>query len=80
MKLPSTPESPIYLFDEKDRPQPRLDRDRGKGFVVSVGRLQPCPLLHFKFVLLSHNTILGAAGGSIQNAELAHIKGLLPKQ
>jgi aspartate-semialdehyde dehydrogenase len=82
LKLPSAPEAPIYVFDEKvnpedfNRPQPRLDRDLGGGYVVTVGRVRECPLLGFKFVLLSHNTVIGAAGGSIQNAELAVAKGL----
>eukprot|EP00475_Leptophrys_vorax_P039908 TRINITY_DN7307_c0_g1_i1.p1 TRINITY_DN7307_c0_g1~~TRINITY_DN7307_c0_g1_i1.p1 ORF type:complete len:395 (+),score=91.83 TRINITY_DN7307_c0_g1_i1:13-1197(+) len=83
LKLPSAPEAPIYVFDEKsnpedfNRPQPRLDRDLGNGYVVTVGRVRECPLLGFKFVLLSHNTVIGAAGGSIQNAELAVARQLV---
>lgn len=59
------------------RPQPRLDRDAGNGFVVTVGRVRKCNLFDYKFALLSHNTVLGAAGGSILNAELAVAKGLI---
>ena len=69
-ELPSTPVPVIYLHDEPDRPQPRLDRDIGKGMSTVVGRLRPDPIFHLKMVILSHNTIRGAAGGSIYNAEL----------
>jgi aspartate-semialdehyde dehydrogenase len=68
---------PIFLHSLDHRPQPRLDRDRGGGFVVTVGRVRECPLLDFKFTLCSHNTVLGAAGGSILNAELAYAKGFI---
>jgi len=74
-KLPSAPPKDILLFDVNDRPQPRLDLSEGN--VVTVGRVRECSLFHFKFVLLSHNTVLGAAGGSILNAELAKAKGYL---
>jgi aspartate-semialdehyde dehydrogenase len=79
LRLPSAPARPIHVHSgaELARPQPRLDRDRGGGFVVTVGRVRPCPILDFKFALCSHNTVLGAAGGSILNAELAVAKGLL---
>lgn len=77
LKLPSAPLRPIHLSPAANRPQPRLDRDREGGFVVTVGRVRACPLLDFKFVLCSHNTILGAAGGSILNAELAYAKGFI---
>ena len=78
MKLPSAPRQPIVLLPaEQPRPQPRLDRDREGGFVVTVGRVRTCPILDFKFVLCSHNTVLGAAGGSILNAELAVAYGYL---
>lgn len=68
--LPSAPRPPILVRDEPDRPQPRLDRDTGAGMTTVVGRIRPDPLLHLKFVVLSHNTIRGAAGGAIYNAEL----------
>lgn len=68
--LPSAPDPVIVLRDEEDRPQPRLDRMTGRGMATVVGRLRPDPLFHLKLVVLSHNTIRGAAGGSIYNAEL----------
>lgn len=77
MALPSAPVRPIHYLEEHDRPQPRLDRDRERGMSVSVGRLRPCPLLDFRMVALVHNTIRGAAGASILNAELLKAKGLL---
>ena len=58
------------VSEEPDRPQPYLDREAGNGTAVSVGRIRPCPVLDWKFVLLGHNTLRGAAGGSIHNAEL----------
>jgi aspartate-semialdehyde dehydrogenase len=75
MALPSTPEQPIVVRHEPDRPQPVLDRDAGGGYAVSVGRIRPCPLLDYKFVVLGHNTVRGAAGGSIHNAELLVSQG-----
>ncbi|KJE93600.1 aspartate-semialdehyde dehydrogenase [Capsaspora owczarzaki ATCC 30864] len=73
---------PLVAFPETqhDRPQPRLDRDLGGGFTVSVGRVRPCPILDFKMVLLSHNTIIGAAGGALLNAELAVAMNLISAQ
>jgi len=68
--LPSAPETPILLRDEADRPQPRLDLLAGGGMTTVVGRLRKDTLLDYKMVILSHNTIRGAAGGSIYNAEL----------
>ena len=68
--LPSAPHPVIVLRPEADRPQPRLDRFTGKGMATVVGRIRPDPLMDFKMVVLSHNTIRGAAGGSIYNAEL----------
>jgi aspartate-semialdehyde dehydrogenase len=68
--LPSAPEQPIEWVEQNDRPQPRLDRARGKGMTVTVGRLRPCNVLDWKFVLLSHNTVRGAAGATILNAEM----------
>ena len=68
--LPTAPEQPIEFAPQPDRPQPRLDRNRGRGMAVTVGRLRPCSLLDWKFTALSHNTIRGAAGAAILNAEL----------
>jgi aspartate-semialdehyde dehydrogenase len=68
--LHSAPPQPIIVRDESDRPQPRLDRDAGKGMSVTVGRLMPDNVLDYRFVALSHNTIRGAAGAAILNAEL----------
>jgi len=76
-ELPSTPAPVILVRDEDDRPQPRLDRMTGKGMSTVVGRVRSDPLFHLKFVVLSHNTIRGAAGGSIYNAELLVQEGLL---
>lgn len=76
--LPSAPERPIQLIDEPGRPQPRLDRDRENGMVVTVGRIRPCPVLDIRMVALVHNTIRGAAGAAILNAEILEAKGLLP--
>lgn len=75
--LPSTPRPVVLLRDEPDRPQPRLDRMAGGGMTTVVGRLRPDPLFDLKMVVLSHNTIRGAAGGSIYNAELLVRQGWL---
>lgn len=77
MRLHSAPERPIVLRDEEDRPQPRLDRDAGNGMSISIGRLQPDAVMHYRFVVLSHNTIRGAAGAAILNAELLLATGRL---
>jgi len=77
LKLPSAPEYPIVVAKEKDRPQPRLDRDILNGMVSVVGRIRQCKVLDYKYVVLSHNTIRGAAGAAILNAELLHVKGLI---
>jgi aspartate-semialdehyde dehydrogenase len=69
-ELPSTPRPVLEVRDEPDRPQPRLDRSAGRGMTTVVGRVRRDPLLDLKMVVLSHNTIRGAAGGSILNAEL----------
>jgi aspartate-semialdehyde dehydrogenase len=70
MDLPFAPKQPVQFAEQPDRPQPRLDRNRERGMAVTVGRLRPCNLLDWKFVLLSHNTVRGAAGATILNAEL----------
>jgi aspartate-semialdehyde dehydrogenase len=77
LKLRSAPERPIIVRSEDDRPQPRLDRDAGGGMSVSVGRIRPDNVLDFRFVALSHNTIRGAAGAAILNAELLAATGYL---
>ena len=76
-ELPSSPELPLVYFPQADRPQPRRDRMVGQGMATSVGRLRPCPVLGYKFVALSHNTIRGAAGCSILNAEWLAVNGYL---
>ena len=75
LKLPFAPEQPIIYREEDNRPQPRKDRDTEKGMAVTVGRLRECNVFDFRFVGLSHNTIRGAAGGGILNAELLKAKG-----
>lgn len=75
--LPFAPKRPIHYIDAPDRPQPRLDRDREHGMAVSVGRLRPCNVLDVRLVALVHNTIRGAAGAAILNAELLKARGLL---
>ncbi|HUW71517.1 MAG TPA: aspartate-semialdehyde dehydrogenase [bacterium] len=75
--LPSAPECPILYGDAQDRPQPRLDRMAGRGMSVTIGRLRPCPVMGWKFELLSHNTIRGAAGGTVLLAELCAARGLI---
>jgi aspartate-semialdehyde dehydrogenase len=77
LELPSAPAQPIVYLSEENRPQPALDVDRGHGMVVTIGRLRPCPVLDYKFIALGHNTIRGAAGAAILNAELMHREGLL---
>src|SRR5271169_2423705 len=77
LKLPLAPEQPIMYDSAPDRPQPRFDLDRGNGMTVSVGRLRPCGVLDYKFTVLSHNTIRGAAGAAVLNAELLKVQGYL---
>jgi len=77
MKLHMAPEQPIIVRTEQDRPQPRLDRDAGGGMSVTIGRIRTDKVLDFRFVALSHNTIRGAAGGTILNAELLAATGRL---
>ncbi|HXV77915.1 MAG TPA: aspartate-semialdehyde dehydrogenase [Candidatus Polarisedimenticolaceae bacterium] len=78
--LPSAKARPLLVRDEDDRPQPRLDRDEGSGMTVVVGRLRRCPVLDLRFVVLSHNTVRGAAGGTLLNAELLAARELLPRR
>ncbi len=77
LNLPHAPHPPIVVRREHDRPQPRRDRDNGGGMAVTVGRLRPCSLLDYKFLVLGHNTVRGAAGGAILNAELLKAQGYL---
>ena len=70
MKLPTAPERPILVTEERDRPQPKFDRDAGGGMSAVVGRIRECPVFDIRFLVLSHNTVRGAAGGAILNAEL----------
>jgi aspartate-semialdehyde dehydrogenase len=74
---PLAPERPLIYDSAPDRPQPRFDLDRGGGMTVSVGRLRPCGVLDYKFTVLSHNTIRGAAGAALLNAELLKVQGYL---
>ena len=77
LDLPMAPKQPIKYFFEENFPQPKLHRDLEKGMVVSIGRLRDCSVLDYKFTILSHNTIRGAAGGAILNAELLVKKGFI---
>lgn len=77
LNAPSAPENPIVYLKQDNRPQPRMDIDVGKGYTVTVGRVRECNIFDIKFTVLSHNTIMGAAGSSILNAEIAVKKGLI---
>ena len=77
LRLPSAPEKPVIYLTAPDRPQPRFDVDLGGGMTTAVGRLRPCNVLDWKFTILSHNTIRGAAGAALLNAELLKAKGYL---
>ncbi|MGH9695955.1 MAG: Asd/ArgC dimerization domain-containing protein, partial [Bryobacteraceae bacterium] len=76
-KLPSAPCRPVVYMAEQDRPQPRRDAPRENGMSVFVGRLRECPALDYKFVACGHNTIRGAAGAAVLNAELMVSEGLI---
>ena len=77
MQLPTAPERPVRYVEAADRPQPRFDADSGAGMTTTVGRLRPCGVLDWKFTVLSHNTIRGAAGAALLNAELLKAQGYL---
>ena len=77
--LPFAPEPPIRVRDEADRPQPRRDVMEGRGMATVVGRVRPDPILDLRLVAMSHNTIRGAAGGSILNAEVLVARGVIPR-
>ncbi len=78
LDLPSAPAHPIHLSERPGGPQPRLDREREGGMAIVIGRIQSCPVLGYRFVLVSHNTLRGAAGGAILLGELAAARGLVP--
>jgi aspartate-semialdehyde dehydrogenase len=75
--LPFAPVRPLVYLEAENRPQPRLDVERENGMAVFLGRLRPCPVLQHKFVALGHNTVRGAAGAALLNAELMQAQGLL---
>ncbi|MEO6119885.1 MAG: aspartate-semialdehyde dehydrogenase [Terriglobales bacterium] len=79
LALPSAPAEFIHYDERADRPQPRWDIHRGNGMTTTIGRLRPCSVFDWKFTVLSHNTVRGAAGAAILNAELLKAKGLLPQ-
>jgi aspartate-semialdehyde dehydrogenase len=76
--LPTAPQRPVHYMHGNDRPQPRFDVDAGNGMTTTVGRLRPCSVLDWKFTVLSHNTIRGAAGAALLNAEFLKSQGYLP--
>jgi aspartate-semialdehyde dehydrogenase len=76
-ELPSAPRRPVIYMVEADRPQPRKDVERERGMATFVGRLRTCPVLDYKFVALGHNTVRGAAGAAVLNAELMYSEGML---
>ena len=77
LELPFAPRQPLIYLEAENRPQPRLDVERENGMAVFLGRLRPCPVLGHKFVALGHNTVRGAAGAALLNAELMQAQGLL---
>ncbi len=76
-ELPSAPLHPVQYMAEHDRPQPRKDVERDRGMAAYIGRLRECPVFDYKFVALGHNTVRGAAGAAVLNAELMHSEGML---
>jgi len=80
LKLPSSPEKFLVYYEQEDRPQTALDRDLGHGMTIGIGRFRPDPVLHWKFVALSHNTLRGAAGGAVLIAELLVQKVYIEKK
>ncbi len=75
--FPARPPRPVIYMEEANRPQPRKDAERERGMAAFVGRLRACPVLDYKFVALGHNTVRGAAGAAVLNAELMHSEGML---
>ncbi|MDO8427855.1 MAG: aspartate-semialdehyde dehydrogenase [Candidatus Diapherotrites archaeon] len=80
LNLPTAPKPCIVVRTEQNRPQPRLDRMNGNGMAITVGRIRPCPILDYKMTILGHNTIRGAAGAAVLNAELLYVKGFFEKK
>ena len=78
VSLPSSPTPLLHVDERRDRPQPRLDVVRGGGMGVTIGRVEACPVMGIKFYALGHNTIRGAAGAAIANAELLASRGKIP--
>jgi len=76
-QLPSAPVQPVIYMEQADRPQPRRDVKRQRGMAVFTGRLRPCPVFGWKFIAMGHNTVRGAAGAAVLNAELMYTEGLL---
>jgi len=76
LDLPSSPRPVLRLTDLRDRPQPRMDAQAGRGMAVTIGRIEPCPVMGLKLFCLAHNTVRGAAGAALLNAELLHQRGL----
>jgi aspartate-semialdehyde dehydrogenase len=76
-KLPSAPAQPVIYMSDRDRPQPRRDVERERGMAAFVGRLRECPVFDWKFVAMGHNTVRGAAGAAVLNAELMYAEGFL---
>ena len=77
LNLPTAPPHPVVWTEAGDRPQPRLDAERDGGMTVTVGRVRKCPVQDVKFIALGHNTIRGAAGAAVLNAELMRAEGLV---
>ena len=75
--FPARPPHPVIYMEEANRPQPRKDAERERGMAAFIGRLRPCPVLDYKFVALGHNTVRGAAGAAVLNAELMQSEGML---
>jgi aspartate-semialdehyde dehydrogenase len=78
-QLPSAPPHPVIYMEQANRPQPRKDAERERGMAAFIGRLRPCPVLDYKFVALGHNTVRGAAGAAVLNAELMQSEGMLDR-
>ncbi len=78
-RLPSAPLRPVVYMEQANRPQPRKDAERDRGMAAFVGRLRECPALDYKFVVLAHNTVRGAAGAAVLNAELMQSEGMLER-
>jgi aspartate-semialdehyde dehydrogenase len=78
-QLPTSPEKPMIVRHEPDRPQPRLDRDAGDGLAWTVGKVRACNVLDIRYLAITHNTLRGAASGAVLNAELLVVQGYIPR-